>query len=56
MSEAMLLRAFKSTRAIHTLAADGLIQCRGWNDGPGGVWVPTKKGEALVADSGAAGK
>ena len=56
MSEAMLLRAFKSARAINTLAADGLIQCRGWNDGPGGVWVPTKKGEALVAGSGAAGK
>ena len=53
MSEAMLLRTFKSRRALHALAAEGLIHCRGWNDGPGGVWVPTKKGEVLVGGSDA---
>ncbi|MDA0367152.1 MAG: hypothetical protein O2995_02055 [Proteobacteria bacterium] len=52
----MLLRNFKSLRAIQLLAADGLIRCRGWNDGPGGVWVPTSKGEALIEGSGAAGR
>ena len=55
MSESMLLRNFKSLRAIQLLAADWLIRCRGWNDGPGGVWVPTSKGEALIEGSGAAG-
>jgi hypothetical protein len=48
MSEAMLLRDFKSGRPIQTLASQGLIRRRGWYDGPGGIWVPTKQGEDLV--------
>ena len=51
MSEAMLLRTFRSPRAIRTLASQGLIKRRGWHDGPGGIWVPTPEGEAEVRES-----
>ena len=50
MSEAMLLRNFRSSRAIRNLASDGLIRRRGWHDGPGGVWVPTAEGESVVLE------
>lgn len=53
MSEAMLVRRFKSPRPIQTLAAKGLIRHRGWSDGPGGVWVPTREGEAVIAGTSA---
>ena len=54
MSEAVLLRKFRSSRAIHNLASQGLIRLRGWSDGPGGVWVPTAEGENLLIESNAA--
>jgi hypothetical protein len=50
MSEAMLLRNFRSSRAILNLASQGLIRSRGWHDGPGGVWVPTAEGESVVLE------
>jgi hypothetical protein len=50
MSEAMLLREFRSSRAIRNLASQGLIRRRGWHDGPGGVWVPTPEGERIVSE------
>jgi hypothetical protein len=46
----MLMRNFRSTRAIRNLAALGLIKQRGWHDGPGGVWVPTPEGEAVTLE------
>lgn len=51
MSEAMLVRSFKSTRPIRALAAKGLIRRRGWSDGPGGIWVPTEDGEAVFENA-----
>jgi len=54
MSEEMLLRTFKSARLLQTLANRGLIRRRGWCDGPGGIWVPTAAGEALVGGDSAA--
>jgi len=33
--------------ALVLLAAGGLIAPRGWANGPGAVWIPTDKGEAL---------
>lgn len=51
MSEAMLLRRFKSSRPIQALEAKGLIRRRGWSDGPGSVWVPTEDGEAIVQEA-----
>lgn len=50
MSEAMLLRNYRSSRAIRSLSAQGLIKRRGWHDGPGGIWVPTSEGEAVVLE------
>lgn len=50
ISEAMLLRAFRSPKAIRNLAGAGLIRRRGWHDGPGAIWIPTEAGEsAFVA-------
>ncbi len=51
MSEEMLVRSFKSARPLRALAGQGLIRRRGWCDGPGGIWVPTEAGEALVSDA-----
>jgi hypothetical protein len=42
----MLDRHFGAPDAVEELAADGLIQGRGWADGPGMVWIPTPEGEA----------
>jgi len=47
ISGAMLERRFNAGWAIDELAAAGLIIQRGWADGPGGVWVPSSRGEAL---------
>ena len=48
ISRAMLNRAFSDPRAINELARARLIRQRGWHDGPGGIWVPTEAGEALL--------
>ncbi|MGI9434621.1 MAG: hypothetical protein ACR2Q4_07315, partial [Geminicoccaceae bacterium] len=47
MSAEMLLREFGDTGALDDLAASGLLKKRGWMDGPGTIWIPTAKGEAL---------
>lgn len=45
ISGAMLDRHFRAPAAVEDLAAAGLIQGRGWADGPGMVWIPTPAGE-----------
>jgi hypothetical protein len=55
ISGGMLDRRFGAPEAVEELAAHGLIRGRGWANGPGMVWVPTPKGEALyqaLADGG----
>ena len=47
ISGAMLDRHFGAPYAIEELAAAGLIQARGWANGPGMIWIPTAEGEAL---------
>lgn len=47
ISGGMLERHFGVGPAVEELAADGLIAPRGWANGPGAVWIPTDKGEAL---------
>lgn len=47
MSAQMLQRQFGDTDAVNDLAAAGLLEKRGWADGPGIIWIPTAKGEAL---------
>ena len=46
ISGAMLDRHFGTPAAVEELAAAGLIQGRGWANGPGMVWIPTPEGEA----------
>ena len=46
ISGAMLERHFGTPAAVEELAAAGLIQGRGWANGPGMVWIPTPEGEA----------
>ena len=43
----MLDRHFGAPQAVEELAAQGLIQGRGWANGPGMIWIPTPAGEAL---------
>jgi hypothetical protein len=43
----MLDRHFGAPYAVEELAAAGLIQARGWANGPGMIWIPTAEGEAL---------
>jgi hypothetical protein len=47
ISGAMLERHFNAGWAVDELAAAGLITQRGWADGPGAIWVPSARGEAL---------
>ena len=47
ISGAMLERHFGAPGAVEELAAGGLIQTRGWANGPGMIWIPTAAGEAL---------
>ena len=47
ISGAMLDRHFGASDAVEELASLGLIQGRGWANGPGMVWIPTAAGEAL---------
>jgi hypothetical protein len=47
ISAAMLERRFGPNAPIDDLVAGGLIRRRGWAAGPGWVWLPTAKGEAL---------
>jgi hypothetical protein len=52
---AMLDRHFGAPDAVEELASLGLIQGRGWANGPGMIWIPTAAGEDLyhdLADSG----
>jgi hypothetical protein len=44
---AMLERHFSAPEAVEELARLGLIQGRGWANGPGLIWIPTPEGEAL---------
>ena len=43
---AMLERHFSAPEAVEELARLGLIQGRGWANGPGLIWIPTAEGEA----------
>lgn len=47
ISGAMLERHFGAPDAVEELAGMGLIQTRGWANGPGMIWIPTAAGEAL---------
>jgi hypothetical protein len=47
ISGAMLERRFNAGWVVDELAAAGLIQARGWANGPGAVWIPTEAGEAV---------
>jgi len=49
-SATMLDRRFHAEWAVEELATAGLIEERGWADGPGTVWVPTAAGEALYRE------
>jgi hypothetical protein len=46
----MLDRHFGAPDAVEELASLGLIQGRGWANGPGMVWIPTADGEALYRE------
>ncbi len=50
VSAVMLNRAFDAPAAIETLAEAGLIEERGWDVGPGAVWIPTEAGESLYEE------
>jgi hypothetical protein len=50
ISGAMLERHFGAPAAVEELASLGLIQTRGWANGPGMIWIPTAAGEALYLD------
>ena len=47
ISGGMLDRHFGASEAVEELASLGLIQGRGWANGPGMIWIPTAEGEAL---------
>ena len=47
ISGAMLDRHFGAPAVVEELASLGLIQGRGWANGPGMIWIPTAKGEDL---------
>ena len=47
ISGVMLNRSFDAPFVIVELAESGLIRERGWDKGPGAVWIPTEKGERL---------
>ena len=49
MSDVMLNAEFHDPQAIQALAEAGLIRERGWDQGPGTLWVPTPAGERLYA-------
>ena len=55
ISGAMLERHFGAPAAVEELASLGLIQARGWANGPGMIWIPTAAGEALYRDLAAGG-
>ena len=50
ISGAMLERHFGAPAAVEELASLGLIQARGWANGPGLIWIPTAAGEILYHD------
>lgn len=51
MSDVMLNAEFGDPHAIRALAEAGLIRERGWDQGPGTLWVPTPAGERLHAEN-----
>ena len=53
---AMLDRHFGAPDAVEELAAEGLIQGRGWADGPGLIWIPTPEGEAVYRELAEGGR
>ena len=50
VSTVMLNRAFDAPTAIEALAEAGVIEERGWDVGPGAVWIPTEAGESLYEE------
>ena len=48
ISGTMLERHFGAPAAVEELASLGLIQARGWANGPGMIWIPTAAGEAAI--------
>lgn len=55
VSTVMLNRVFDAPGAIETLAEAGLIEERGWDVGPGAVWIPTAAGECLYEELAGSG-
>ena len=50
ISGAMLDRHFGAPDAVEELASLGLLQGRGWANGPGMIWIPTAAGEAAYRE------
>ncbi len=50
ISDVMLNAEFGDPHAVRALAEAGLIRARGWDQGPGTLWVPTPAGERLYAE------
>jgi len=50
ISGGMLDRHFGAPAAVEELASLGLIQGRGWANGPGMIWIPTADGEAVYRE------
>ena len=48
-SSAMLERDYGAPHVIEELKGQGLVQERGWHDGPGAILIPTPEGEELYA-------
>lgn len=49
-SEGMLTRHFSDPDAVRELVRMGWLEERGWDSGPGSIWIPSKKGEAICAE------
>jgi hypothetical protein len=50
VSGVMLNRVFDAPFILAELAENGLIRERGWDKGPGAVWIATEKGEQLFRE------
>lgn len=49
-SAEMLERQHQASEALADLSERGLVRARGWDSGPGRIWVPTEAGERLFAE------
>ena len=51
MSEVMINRHHDDPAALESLAAAGLVRSRGWDAGPGAIWIPTDAGEKAYREA-----